>query len=303
MRLLVTGKTGQVVSALVEAGAREGVDIHTVGRPEFDLLAPQDGLTRLADARPDVIVSAAAYTAVDKAESDADTAERVNAGGPAALAGLAAQLDIPIIHISTDYVFDGSKTEPYVESDPTNPLGVYGATKLMGELAVASATANHAILRTAWVYSPFGSNFLKTMLRLSTTRLTLRVVEDQRGNPTSALDIADAVLSVARNLVLRKDDADLRGVFHLAGAGEVSWAGFATEIFSASESLGGPRAEIAPISTADYPTAARRPVNSCLDTTKLRATHGVIMPAWQQSTHRVIRRLLASNDGLEYFRS
>jgi len=303
MRLVVTGKVGQVASALVEAGARRGVEIVTVGRPEFDLSGPQGGLTRLADARPDVIVSAAAYTAVDKAESEAESAERVNAGGPAALAGLAHQLDIPIIHLSTDYVFDGSKSVPYAEDDPTNPLGVYGATKLRGELAVASATANHAILRTAWVYSPFGNNFLKTMLRLSTTRPELRVVADQCGNPTSAFDIAEAVLAVANNLVSRRGEAALRGVFHLAGTGDVSWAGFAAEIFSASGSLGGPRAEVVPIAAADYPTAARRPANSRLDTTKLRAVHGVIMPAWQQSTHHVICRLLASKDGLEYLRS
>lgn len=293
MRLVVTGKAGQVASALVEGGGRQGVDVVAVGRPEFDLSTPEHGLARLADARPDIIVSAAAYTAVDKAESEAESAETINAGGPAALARLAAQLDIPIIHMSTDYVFDGSKSEPYAENDPTNPLGVYGATKLRGELAVASATANHAILRTAWIYSPFGNNFLKTMLMLAATRPELRVVDDQRGNPTSALDIADAVLSVANNLVSRRDDAGLRGVFHLAGTGDVSWAGFATEIFTASGSLGGPRADIVPISTADYPTAARRPANSRLDTTKLRAVHDVIMPAWQQSTHDVIRRLLA----------
>lgn len=296
MRLVVTGKVGQIARALLEAGARQGVDVVPVGRPELDLLTPQDGLTRLAQAMPDAIVSAAAYTAVDKAEREAEVAEAINAAGPAALAGLAAELNIPIIHLSTDYVFDGRKPTAYLETDPTNPLGVYGATKLQGELAVASTTANHAILRTAWVYSPFGNNFLKTMLRLAGTTPKLRVVDDQRGNPTSALDVADAIVSIANNLVSRPADLSLRGIFHLVGAGTVSWAGFATEIFAGSASLGGPRADVVPISTADYPTAARRPANSHLDTTKLQEVHGVVLPPWQRSTLDVVRRLLS--DGL-----
>lgn len=298
MRLLATGKNGQVVTALIERGAVSGVDIIAMGRPELDLANPQEGLFHIAQAKPHVIVSAAAYTAVDKAEGEQDAAEAVNAHGPAALARLAAELHIPIIQLSTDYVFDGKKPSPYVESDPTNPLGTYGRTKLAGEIAVAAATKNHAILRTAWVYSPFGENFLKTMLRLASTRPELRVVDDQRGNPTSALDIADAVIKIAANLIARPDDAALRGTFHITGMGDASWADFASEIFAHSANLGGPKASVTPISTEDYPTPARRPVNSRLDSSKLRSAHGITMPDWRCSTHSTISRLLAGAENI-----
>lgn len=294
MRIVVTGKTGQVSMSLVERAAEQGVSLLAVGRPEFDLADAEQGLDAIAAAKPDVIVSAAAYTAVDKAESDAATASAVNADGAAALARLAASLGVPLVHLSTDYVFDGSKPTPYVESDPTNPLGVYGATKLAGEHAVAAATPNHAILRTAWVYSPFGANFVKTMLRVGAERPELRVVDDQIGNPTSALDIADAVLVVARNLHDRPDDAALRGVFHLTGSGDASWADFASAIFAASTPLGGPSASVVRITTADYPTPARRPANSRLSCDKLNLVHGIVMPAWKSSAHAVVARLLGS---------
>ncbi|QQR35443.1 dTDP-4-dehydrorhamnose reductase [Devosia oryziradicis] len=294
MRLAVTGKTGQVVTALLERGEAMGAEIVALGRPEIDLSLDRSVLDTLAAASPDVIVSAAAYTAVDKAETEADRAEAVNARGPGLVAEAAAALNVPVIHLSTDYVFDGSKPSPYVETDATRPLGVYGRTKLAGETAVAAATPNHVILRTAWVYSPFGQNFLKTMLRLAADRPELRVVDDQRGNPTSALDIADAVLVIARNLFDRPDDAALRGVFHLAGTGEASWADFATEIFAASAALGGPSAGVSRITTADYATPARRPANSRLSTARLQQVHGVTMPHWTTSTRSVVERLVAA---------
>ena len=292
MRLAVTGKTGQVVTALLERAAIAGVEVITVGRPEFDLANP-DSAAQLFDAlRPDVIVSAAAYTAVDKAESDSAVAHSVNAVGPGVVAQAAARLGIPIIHLSTDYVFDGSKAAPYAEDDATAPLGVYGSSKLAGEQAVAAATPDHAILRTAWVYSPFGNNFLKTMLRVAADRPGLRVVDDQRGNPTSALDIAEAILDVARNLVARPDDAQLRGVFHMTGTGEGSWADFATEIFAASAERGGPSAAVVRIATADYPTPARRPANSRLSSARLAKIHHVVMPDWKLSTRETVARLV-----------
>nr|WP_295884901.1 dTDP-4-dehydrorhamnose reductase [uncultured Devosia sp.] len=293
MRLAVTGKTGQVVTALLERGAATGIDVIALGRPELDLSHDHSVLDALTAASADVIVSAAAYTAVDKAETEADLAQAVNARGPALVAVAAAKLNVPVIHLSTDYVFDGSKSAPYVENDATGPLGVYGASKLAGEAAIAAATSNHVILRTAWVYSPFGQNFLKTMLRLAGDRPQLRVVDDQRGNPTSALDIADAVLAVARNLVDRPDEAGLRGVFHLAGTGEASWADFAIEIFAASAAMGGSSAEVTRITTADYPTPARRPANSRLSSARLQQIHGVIMPHWTISTRAVVERLVA----------
>lgn len=293
MRLLVTGTKGQVAMALAERAAEQGIHLCAVGRPEFDLTDAAAHLSVIADAKPDVIVSAAAYTAVDKAEIDEVSAYAVNVSGPGAVASLAADLDIPIVHISTDYVYDGSKLTPYVETDPTNPLGVYGKTKLAGEEAVSSMTSNHAILRTAWVYSPFGKNFLKTMLRASADRPQLRVVDDQRGNPTSALDIADAVIAIARNLCEQPYNIALRGIFHLAGTNEASWADFASEIFAISRELGGPSSSVALVTTEDFPTLAKRPINSRLNTDKLKYVHGVVMPAWQTSTRDTLVRLLA----------
>ncbi len=295
MRIVVTGKSGQVAMALAERAAEHGVTITAIGRPEFDLTAADKSLDVIAAARPDVIVSAAAYTAVDKAESDTETARTINADGPAALARLAAKLAISVVHLSTDYVFDGTKPSPYVEDDKTNPLSVYGATKLAGELAVAAATANYAILRTAWVYSPFGANFLKTMLRVGAERPDLRIVDDQVGNPTSALDLADAIIGVACNLVSRPADQSLRGVFHMTGSGEASWADFASAIFKRSAALGGPDPAVTRITSADYPTPAKRPANSRLSNDKLRQVHGIALPDWRTSTHAVVDRLLQEN--------
>lgn len=292
MRLLVTGKFGQVATALRERGATEGIDVISIGRPEFDLSDAQANRSAIREAQPDVIVSAAAYTAVDKAESEPEPAEAINAIGPAVIARAAADLDVPVIHLSTDYVFDGRKPTPYVETDPTNPLGVYGRTKLAGERNVAASTPNHVILRTAWVYSPFGNNFLKTMLRLGVDRQELHIVDDQHGNPTSALDIAEAIIAIGRNLTTAPTDATLRGVFHLSGRGEASWADFAAEIFAVSGEMDGPTAEVVRIDTTEYPTPARRPANSRLSSEKLHQIHGVLMPAWQASTRKTIARLL-----------
>jgi dTDP-4-dehydrorhamnose reductase len=188
-------------------------------------------------------------------------------------------------------VFDGSKKSPYVEEDLTGPMGVYGASKLAGEQAVLQEHDNTAVLRTAWVYSPFGGNFVKTMLRLAAERDEIGVVADQRGNPTSALDIADAILQVATNLS-RSADQEQRGVFHLAAEGDASWAEFAEGIFAASAEMGGPAARVKHISTADYPTAARRPANSRLDSSKLERAHGARLPDWRPSMKQVVKRLL-----------
>jgi dTDP-4-dehydrorhamnose reductase len=294
MRVAVTGKTGQVVTALK---ARVGnAEIIPIGRPELDLGDARNIGALLKDIRPDAIVSAAAYTAVDKAETDAAAAQAVNALAPAFLAEAASSLDIPIVHISTDYVFDGSKPEPYVESDPTAPVGVYGSTKRAGEVAVGAATPNHAILRTAWVYSPFGRNFVKTMLCLARERPLLSVVADQVGNPTSAFDIADAVLQVVSNLIASPQDAGLRGVFHMTAQGQASWFDFAREIMACSAELGGPHAEVVPIGTADYPTPARRPPNSRLVSARLAERHGVLLPDWHEALRPVILRLVRDTE-------
>jgi len=295
MRVVVTGVAGQVVQSLVERGMALGHVVLPLGRPHLDL-AQADApaiAAALALARPEAIVSAAAYTAVDKAESEPDLAFAVNAAGAGNVAAAAQALGVPLVHLSTDYVFSGAGTRAWREDDPTEPQGVYGASKLAGEEAVLAACPNSAILRTAWVYSPFGANFVKTMLRLAETREELGVVADQAGNPTSALDIADGVLAVAANLIGGADPAR-RGLFHMAGTGETSWAGFAKAIFAASAARGGPTAQVNPITTAEFPTPARRPANSRLDCTRLAATHGVRLPAWQTSLDKVMDRLVAA---------
>ncbi|WP_226638561.1 dTDP-4-dehydrorhamnose reductase [Novosphingobium profundi] len=296
MKIAVTGRTGQVVTSLIERASVRGHEILALGRPELDLTDTASIAAALEAAAADVIVSAAAYTAVDKAESEPDLADTVNARGAGAIAAVAETLGVPLVHLSTDYVFDGTGERAWTEDDPTGPTGVYGASKLAGEQAVLAAHAgNSAILRTAWVYSPFGANFVKTMLRLAETRDTLGVVGDQRGNPTSALDIAEGVLQVAENLVGNSDPA-LRGVFHMTAAGEASWAEFAEAIFAASARHGGPAAHVNAITTADYPTPARRPANSRLDCGKLARTHGVALPAWRDALGPIVVRLLAEAD-------
>jgi dTDP-4-dehydrorhamnose reductase len=296
MRIAVTGKQGQVVSSLMDRAQTAGAEIIAVGRPELDLADPASILRALEATRPDAIVSAAAYTAVDKAESEPELAFAVNAAGAGAIAEAANALGVPLIHLSTDYVFGGDKLSPYIETDPTGPVSVYGRTKLEGEQRIARATANHAIFRTAWVYSPFGANFVKTMLRLAETRDGVRVVGDQLGQPTSALDIADAVIAIAERMVADSDSA-LRGTFHLAGAGEATWADFAEAIFGGLNRHGGKSVSVERITTAEYPTPAKRPPNSRLDTAKLHQTYGIALPDWRSSTDVIVDRLLSSNSG------
>ena len=292
MRLLVTGRSGQVVRALVEAGAdRPGLTVLPLGRPGLDLAAAGDLASLFRAHAPDVVVSSAAYTAVDQAESEPNLAFAINRDGAGAVAAAAAALAVPVIHLSTDYVFDGTGTAPYREGDPTRPLSVYGRSKLAGEAAVAAAQPDHAILRTAWVYAAEGKNFLRTMLRLAASRPEIGVVADQHGAPTLASDIAAAVIAVAGNLVAAPDRADLRGTFHMAGSGETTWAGFATEIFRQSAARGGPAAAVRPITTADYPTPAARPANSRLDCSRLAAIHGVAMPGWREALAQCMDRL------------
>ncbi|NUQ17970.1 MAG: dTDP-4-dehydrorhamnose reductase [Sphingomonas sp.] len=292
MRVVVTGREGQVVRSLVERGSRAGHEIVALGRPDLDLTADADAIEAAIDAEhPDVLVSAAAYTAVDKAESEPELAFAINEKGAGAVAGAARILGIPLVHLSTDYVFDGSKASPYAEQDEPSPAGVYGASKLAGEHAVLAQQPNSAILRTAWVYSPFAANFVKTMLRLAVDREEIAVVADQRGNPTSALDVADGVLAVAANL-LGDNDPALRGIFHMTADGDASWAEFAEWIFEASGRSGGPTARVKRIASADYSAAARRPANSRLDCTKLRHKHGVSLPAWRASAESVVHRLV-----------
>lgn len=288
--ILVAGRSGQVARSLARLSVTD-LDFVTVGRPELDLAYPESIERAIRAYRPAAVVNAAAYTAVDKAESEPEEAFAINRDGAANLAKAAARHGLPIIHISTDYVFAGDKPTPYVETDATGPLGIYGRSKLEGEVAVAQANPAHVILRTAWVFSPYGSNFLKTMLRLAADRDTLRVVADQHGTPTYAPDIADAVLNVLRRVLSEQASEAWRGVFHMVAEGETTWAGFAEEILRLSGKRGGVSATVSPISTADYPTPARRPANSRLDSTRFRAIFAHKLPNWQSGVERCVAAL------------
>ena len=292
MRITVTGQSGQVVLSMLER-APEGVTATALGRPGLDLEQPGSIGPAIIASRPDLVVNAAAFTAVDLAESEEAAAQTVNGAAAGEVARAAARLGVPVIQISTDYVFDGSLDRPYREGDPVGPISAYGRSKLAGEEAVAAATPNHAILRTAWVYSPFGKNFVRTMLRLAETRDEVGVVADQVGSPTSALDIADAIFTVARNLVERPE-ATLRGVFHMGAQGEAVWADVAEAIFAERERLGGMPVRVKRIATTDYPTPARRPANSRLDSSRLKTVHGIALPHWQASLASCVRRLLST---------
>jgi dTDP-4-dehydrorhamnose reductase len=293
MRLVVTGREGQIAQALAERGVGAGAEVVRLARPQLDLAAdPSRIIAALVDSRPDVIVSAAAYTAVDEAESDPDAAFAVNERGAGAVAEAASRLRVPLIYVSTDYVFDGAKDAPYVETDEPRPTTIYGKSKLAGERASLAATENCAVLRTAWVYSPFAANFVKTMLRLAQSRDEIDVVSDQHGNPTSALDIADGILAIAGHL-LADDGRELRGLFHMAGHGEANWASLAEAAFRESADRGGPSARVRPIAAQDFPTVAKRPANSRLNGSKLAAAHGVQLPSWQASLPAIVARLIA----------
>ncbi|NOW46439.1 dTDP-4-dehydrorhamnose reductase [Novosphingobium sp. SG751A] len=293
MRIAVTGKTGQVVSALIERHG--GHDLIALGRPGLDLSRPDSIAPAIRAARPDLVVSAAAYTGVDEAELHREQAMAINGIGAGEVARAAWQLSVPLIHLSSDYVFDGTKDGPYTEQDILAPLGVYGLSKMAGERAVRAAHPGAVILRTAWIYSPFGHNFVKTMLRLAATRDEIAVVADQIGNPTSALDMADAVLALAERLA--GDGARKEGrVFHLAGSGEASWADLAEAVFAASTAAGGPWARVRPITAAQYPAAAMRPANSRLFCGAMADAHGIRLPDWRASAAQVVSLLVRTQE-------
>jgi dTDP-4-dehydrorhamnose reductase len=294
LKLLVTGRSGQLAQSLLEAGSRSHFDVVAVGRPGLDLSRIASIEANIEQMNPSIVVNAAAYTAVDKAESEPEQAHAINARGAGEVAAACERHGIPLIHISTDYVFEGRKAEPYVEDDAVGPTSVYGRSKLEGEQRVAAACSRSIILRTAWVYSPFGHNFVKTMLRLAASRAEIAVVDDQVGCPTYAPHLADAVLAVAERVLAHGRHQGLWGVYHAAGQGQATWCTFAREIFRCSAKLGGPAAEVKAITTADYPTAAGRPANSRLDCSKLARVFGVCLPDWREGTAQCVRRLIAT---------
>ena len=288
--ILVTGGAGQLASALAAASA----SVRLVGRPVFDFDAPHTIARVFHDAKPALVVNAAAYTGVDAAETDVDAAYRANRDGPAQLAALCAAAGVPLIHVSTDYVFDGTKGAPYTEADPVSPSGVYGASKLAGEQAVLASGAKAIILRTSWVHAHTGKNFVRTMLAVGKTRDRLTVVADQRGCPTSAADLADAILAIAARVMNGWEDR-FGGVFHAAGTGDTTWHGLALAVFedAAAQGLSIPRVD--PIATADWPTPARRPADSRLDCTRLAETVGVRLPHWRDGVRRTTSAIFAAN--------
>lgn len=289
MKILVTGRGGQIARALGEqAGAHQLV---FAARPEFDL-ADFGSIERLVAAvRPALVISAAAYTAVDAAEDERELALRINGEAPGVLARAAKVEGAGIIHLSTDYVFSGSVGRPWREDDQVAPMNSYGDSKLAGERAVIQSGARYAIVRTAWVYGPFGSNFVKTMLGLAETRDQLNVVDDQRGCPTSSCDIAEAIQTIVAAWEADRGRG-ANALYHLCGAGETNWADFARAIFQESASRGGPVAAITGIPSAAYPTRAMRPADSRLDCSRFVETFGYRPPDWRTSLARVMDRLL-----------
>lgn len=287
--LLVTGGTGQVGTGIAEAN-RDRFEIVTPGRSELDLANPASLETFVRARNWAAIVNAGAYTAVDKAESDQAAAVAINGDAPGVLARLAAERGIPLLHVSTDYVFDGAKDAPYTEDDPVAPLGVYGASKEAGERAVRAAGGRHVILRTAWVVSPWGNNFVKTMLRLGAEREQLGVVADQIGCPTSAGDIAETLLTLTEQLLA--NPAAPTGTYHFVSTGQASWHDLATHIFMRAGERGRKMPRVNAIATSDYPTPAKRPSNSRLATDRIRRDFGIQPRPWKTAIDAVLDRLL-----------
>jgi dTDP-4-dehydrorhamnose reductase len=285
MKLAVFGAAGQLGHAIRRVAHRRGVTVAGFDRTTADITDPAAVAAALAEARPAIVINAAAYTAVDKAEDDEVRAFAVNRDGAANIARAAAALSLPLIHISTDYVFDGTKPAPYVEADPLAPLGVYGRSKVEGERAVMKEASRAVVLRTAWVYGLEGTNFVKTMLRLAAERDTLRIVSDQRGCPTFADDLADAIITIAGKWSA--------GIYHVAGAGQATWFEFATALFAQAASLGVRTPHLVPITTAEYPTTARRPANSVLSGEKVKRTFAVELPHWNDGLSRMLSAHLA----------
>jgi dTDP-4-dehydrorhamnose reductase len=296
--ILVTGAAGQVGFELARALAVLR-PLKRVDRQECDL-ADAESIRRLVHATaPCAIVNAAAYTAVDQAETDKATAFAINAVAPGVLGAVAAEIGVPVLHYSTDYVFDGSGTRPWRETDTPAPLNVYGASKLEGEQALAAATAQHLILRTSWVFGAHGGNFARTMLRLATERESLAVVDDQIGAPTGAALLADVSAQLLGRLLCQPQADFPYGLYHCPAAGETSWFGYAQYLFAAARARGVPlklpETGLQPTSTAHYPTPARRPANSRLDCRHICQTFGLTLPSWQEGVDRLLAQWLLSS--------
>jgi len=292
-RILIVGSEGQVGRELQRSFAGAG-ELLCFNRHNVDIADEKQVRAMVRTTQPDLILNAAAYTAVDRAESESDTATVINAMAPRVLAEEAAQRSALLVHYSTDYVFDGTKREPWVESDFPNPLNVYGVTKLAGEQAVQQVGGKYLIMRTSWVYGPHGNNFLFTMLRLGKERDNLSIVDDQVGAPTTSIELADATRSmVDRTLSGQCGPAQQwAGLYHVTCAGSTSWFGFAGEIFAQTKALTGGRVPVlTPVTTPEYPTPAKRPLYSILSNAKLKETFGIELPGWKSALAATVLRL------------
>jgi dTDP-4-dehydrorhamnose reductase len=287
--ILIFGSGGQLGWELLRTRWPAGVTAIGRLRAECDVADPTGVGRALAEIQPALVVNAAAYTAVDRAEAAAEAAFRTNRDGPAVLGAACAEHGVPLVHISTDYVFDGSKSGAYLETDATAPIGIYGQSKCRGEEALVAAGGRHVVLRTSWVFGAHGQNFVRTMIRLGRERDSLRVVDDQHGCPTPADSLAEAVATVAAAIL---GGHGRWGIYHLAGDEAVSWHGFAASIFDRLAARTGKSPALTPITTADYPTPARRPANSVLDCTKIRQDYGIAAPSWRAGLDRVLETLL-----------
>jgi dTDP-4-dehydrorhamnose reductase len=295
-KILLTGVNGQVGHALQHKLSQ--YELIALSRDQLDLTNTHNIRQVVRELKPELIINPAAYTAVDKAESEHDIAYAINGIAPQVLAEEAARLNASIIHFSTDYVYDGTKSTAYIESDEVNPVSIYGKSKLLGEDAIRSVGLPHLILRTSWVYGAYGKNFLKTILRLATERDNLRVVADQFGAPTSSHSIAEGVLSLVGSW--QNDQENQSGVYHFTNTGDTSWHGFSCEIIQEYNRIfelhGWPQLkakvqDVIAITTADYPTPAARPQNSKLDNTKLKSVFKIELPSWQQGLQQVMSKL------------
>jgi dTDP-4-dehydrorhamnose reductase len=294
--ILVFGHSGQVATALREAALPAGWSVRTVGRAEADITDADAVESIVASSGADLVINAAAYTAVDRAESEPEIAFAVNRDGAAHVAKSSARAGLPLIHISTDYVFDGKTAgRAYRESDPVNPLSAYGVSKASGENAVRKMAPRHAIVRTSWIYGPHGHNFVRTMLKFGEARPEMGIVDDQYGSPTAAADIADALIAMARRILAAPANCqnELFGTFHFCGTGWTTWYGLAYEIFALSRVHGGGMPGLRPIATADYPTPAVRPANSVLNCQHLADVYGITAPSWRSSLETCVAKLCA----------
>lgn len=291
MKILIAGARGQLGCELTHQAQSRGFEVMAAGRRQMNIAAVDQVEDTIAGFQPQLVINAAAYNRVDEAESNPELALAVNQTGAANLAVCCATHHIALIHISTDYVFDGSKNVPYNENDPVNPLGRYGQSKAAGEAAVRAGLEKHIIIRTSWLYSAYGHNFVKTILRLAGQRDVLQVVDDQYGSPTSAADLAEAILSIAQR---QKEGAAVRwGTYHYCGEGVTTWYGFAAKIIELAQPYGRIRTtRLVPVKTSDYPTAARRPHFSALDCRRIKTSFGIRLKPWQQSLQAAIGKIL-----------